>query len=113
MTYEEKLDKIINKFKDERSLSRKGHKSVIIFNEDSFTKIGIREICQIMLQLQDDEHILDILDVIQPIETLSTEQIINPSDLDDYDGAVEIKIEIGEELLTMSMTNFISPSVNN
>lgn len=64
------LNKIVNKLKDERDLSRKGRKTKIILDDTSFTKIRIREICKILLQLQDDEGALKILDVLQPIETV-------------------------------------------
>jgi hypothetical protein len=98
MTYDEILDKVIYKLKEERDLTRKGHKTKVTFTDSSFTKVRIREICKILLQLQDDEGIVKILDALQPIETVPTEQIINPSDNDDYDGVEEITAEAGELL---------------
>lgn len=97
MTYDEKLQKVIYKLKEERDLTRKGHKTKVIFTDSSFTKVRIREICKILLQLQDDKGIVKIVDALQPIETVPTEQIINPSDNDDYEGVEEITAEIGEE----------------
>ncbi|PIY72615.1 hypothetical protein COY87_00010 [Candidatus Roizmanbacteria bacterium CG_4_10_14_0_8_um_filter_33_9] len=97
MTYEEKLQKVIYKLKEERDLTRKGRKTKVTFTDNSFTKVRIKEICKILLQLQDDEGIIKIIDAIQPIETVPTEQIINPSDNDDYEGVKEITAEIGEE----------------
>lgn len=97
MTYEEKLEKIVTKLKDERDLTRKGHKTRVTFTDTSFTKISIRETCKILLQLKDDEGIVTVIDALQPIETVPTEQIINPSDNDDYEGVEEITVEFGEE----------------
>jgi len=97
MTYEEKLQKVISKLKDERDLTRKGHKTKVTFSDRSFTKVRIREICKILLLLQDDEGVVKILDALQPIETVPTEQIINPPDNGDYEGVEEISAEIGEE----------------
>lgn len=97
MTYDELLQKVVYKLKEERDLTRKGHKTKVTFTDNSFTKVRIREICKILLQLQDDEGIVKILDALQPIETVPTEQIINPSDNDDYEGVEEITAEVGEE----------------
>lgn len=97
MTYDEKLEKVIFKLKEERDLTRKGHKTKVVFTDGNFTKIRIREICKILLQLQDDEGVVKILDALQPIETVPTEQIINLSDDDDYEGVEEITAEVGRE----------------
>ena len=96
MTYEEILEKIVSRLKNERGLTRKLHKTRVTFDDNSFTKVGIREVCKILLQLQDDEGAVKILDALQPIETVPTEEIINPSDNDDYEGVEEISIELGE-----------------
>jgi hypothetical protein len=98
MTYDEKLQKVICKLKEERDLTRKGHKTKVTFTDNSFTKVQIREICKILLQLQDDEGIVKIVDALQLIETVPIEQIINPSDSDDYEFVEEITVEIGELL---------------
>lgn len=42
MTYEEKLQKIVEKLKDERDLTRKGSNTKTTFTDSSFTKIRIR-----------------------------------------------------------------------
>lgn len=97
MTYEEKLEKIIYKLQEERQLTRKGRKTRVTFTDNSFTKIRIIEVCKILLQLQDDEKILEIVEALQPMETVATEQIINPSTDDDYEGVEEIAVEINEE----------------
>ncbi len=96
MTYEEKLQKILDKLKEERNLTRKNHKTTVIFNDSSFTKIHIGDVCKILLQLQDDEKALIILDALQPSETVSTEQIIAPSADDNYEGVVIIGVELDE-----------------
>jgi len=97
MTYEEKQQEVIFKLKEERGLTRKGHKTKVTLTDNSFADVRIREICKILLQLQDDEGVVKILDALQPVETVPTEQIINPSDNDDYEGVEEITAEIGEE----------------
>lgn len=98
MTYEEKLQKIVSRLKHERDLTRKDHKTKVIFDDSSFgfTDVRIRDICKILLKFQDD-GIVKILNALQPIETVSTEQIINPSDNDDYEFVEEITVELGEE----------------
>lgn len=96
MTYEEKLQKVVGKLKEERDLTRKGRKTEVVFDDSSFTKIRIREVCKILLQLQDDEYALKILDALQPSETVSTDQIIAPSADDDYEGVEIISVELGE-----------------
>jgi hypothetical protein len=97
MTYEEKLEKVIFKLKEERKITRKGHKTRVVFNDRSFSRVRIDDVCKILLQLQDDEKILKIIDALQPIETVPTEQIINPSNNDDYEGVEVITVELGEE----------------
>src|SRR3989338_6905244 len=94
MTYEERLEKIVFRLKDERDLTRKCHKTKVTFDDQSFTKVGISDTCKILLQLQDDEKSLKIVDSLQPIETVSTEQIINPIDNDNYDDVEVITIEL-------------------
>lgn len=96
MTYEEKLEKVIQRLKENRELSRKGHKTQVTFNDKSFQKVRIGDICKLLLQLQDDESALKILDALQPSDTVSTEQIIKPTDDDDYKGVVEIIAELDE-----------------
>lgn len=97
MTYEEKLQKIVSRLKEERDLSRKGHKTEVVFDDVSFTKIRIREICKILLKLQDDEHAIKIVDAFQPIETVPTEKLTAPpSDDDDYAGVEIIMVELDE-----------------
>ena len=39
MTYEERLEKIVFRLKDERDLTRKGHKTKVTFDDQSFTSI--------------------------------------------------------------------------
>ncbi len=97
MTYEEKLQKVVLKLKEERELTRKGHKTKVVFNDQSFTKVRIREVCKVLLKLQDDEKAVTILDALQPLETVPTEQIINPTDTDDYEFVEEITVEIDEK----------------
>ena len=63
MTYEEKLQKIISKLKDERELTRIGHKTTIALNDKSFSRVRIADICKILLKLQDDEEILTIKEI--------------------------------------------------
>lgn len=41
MTYEEKLDKLIERLAEERRLTRKGHATKISFSNGSFTKLGV------------------------------------------------------------------------
>src|SRR4051812_28972064 len=96
MTYEEKLNKVVFKLKEERELTRKGRKTKVTFEDTSFTKIGIADTCKILLKLQDDEGALKILEAIQPIETVPTEQIISPSDDDDYEAVEVISVELDE-----------------
>lgn len=60
MTYEEKLQKIVSKLKDERELTRIGHKTTVTLNDKSFSKVRISDICKILLKLQDDEKVLTI-----------------------------------------------------
>jgi len=97
MTYEEKLQKIVGKLKDERDLTRKGHKTKVAFDDRSFTKVRIGDICKILLKLQDDEGAIKIIDAFQPIETVATEQIISPSNNDNYEGVKVITIELDKE----------------
>lgn len=96
-TYQEKLKEVISKLKDERDLTRKDHKTKVTFDDGSFTDIRIQDVCKILLKLQDDEGVIKILDALQPLETVPTEQIINPSDNDDYEGVEVITVELGEE----------------
>gem|GEM_PF-6352436 len=46
MIYEEKLQTIVHRLKDERGLTRKGYKTKVTFTDSSFTKVRIREICK-------------------------------------------------------------------
>lgn len=96
MTYEEKLDKVVFKLKEERELTRKGRKTKVTFEDTSFTKISIADSCKVLLKLQDDERAVKILDALQPIETVSTEQIISPTDDDDYEAVEVISVELDE-----------------
>lgn len=96
MTYEEKLQKVVGKLKEERDLTRKNHKTKVVFDDSSFTKLRIGDVCKIILKLRDDEGVVKILDSLQPIETVPTEQIINPSDNDDLEGVEVIMVEIDE-----------------
>lgn len=97
MTYEEKLQKIVSKLKDERDLTRKGHVTRVTFDDRSFTKLQIGEVCKILLKLQDDDGAVKILDALQRLETVPTEKIISPSDDDDYEGVEVITVGLGEE----------------
>ncbi len=97
MTYEEKLEKVIYKLQEERELTRKGQVSRLTFDDSSTTKVRIREICKILLQLQ-DEGIVEITDALQPLETISPEQIANPSAKYDYEFVEEVTVEYGELL---------------
>lgn len=96
MTYKEKLEKVINKLQEERELTRKGQVSRLTFDDSSTTKVRIRDICKILLQLE-DEGILKITGALQPLETLSPDQIINPSENNDYEFVQEIIVEYEEE----------------
>lgn len=79
MNYEEKLAKIVFKLAENRKLTRKNRKTKVTFDDRSFTKVRIENICKILLQLQDDEKILTILDAFQPLDPFET---VND---DDYD----------------------------
>ena len=57
MDYQDKLNKVIFKIKEERKLTRKGHKTKVTFDDTSFTRVRIDEIVKILLILQDDEQI--------------------------------------------------------
>ena len=96
MTYEEKLEKIVSKLKEERDLTRKGRSTKVVFDDSSFTKIRIGDICKILLQLQDDKGAVKIFDALQPEETVPTEQIISPSDDDDHEGVDVVIAELDE-----------------
>src|SRR3990167_1873874 len=94
MTYEEKLQKIVSKLKDERIMTRTGHKTKVTFNDSSFTKVRIAEIGKILLQLQDDKKILTILDAYELTDTY-----VDPYDRankDNYDDVDTIVVEVGE-----------------
>ena len=97
MTCEEKLDKIVEKLKEERDLTREGHKTKVTFTDKSFTKVRIQETCKILLQLKDDEGVVEIIDALQPVETVLAEQILSPSDDDNYEGVEIIIVEVGED----------------
>jgi hypothetical protein len=97
MLYEEKLAKVVFKLKEERKITRKGHKTKVRFDDRSFSRVRINDTCKILLQLQDDEKVLKIIDALQPIETVKTEQIIKPSNEDDYEFVEEITVEYGIE----------------
>lgn len=97
MTYEEKLAKVVFKLNEERKITRKGHKTKVTFDDSSFSRVRIGDTCKILLKLRDDEKVVKILDALQPIETVPTEQIINPSDDDDYEGVETISVEIDEK----------------
>ncbi len=94
MTYEEKLQEIVNKLKDERDLTRKGHKTKVAFDDGSFTKIRIKDICKILLKLQDDEGAIKILDGIEFADSVPTENVITPSDDDSYESVGIIIVEL-------------------
>lgn len=96
MIYEEKLEKILFKLGNERNLTRKNHKTRVTFDDRSFTKVRIGDICKILLQLQDDAGVVEIVDALQPTETIPTEKIISPSDDDDYEGVEIIIVELDE-----------------
>lgn len=97
MTYQEKLKKVVYKLKEERELTRKGLKTLVSFDDRSFTKVGIDSISKILLQLQDDEKILKIVEALQPIETVPTEQIISPSNDDHYEGVEFISVKLDKK----------------
>jgi hypothetical protein len=94
MTYDEKLQKIVSKLKDERDLTRKGHKTKVTFDDASFTKVRIQDICKILLKLQDDEKILTILD-----SYIQTDTYFDPYEQakdDNYDNVDIIIVELSE-----------------
>lgn len=94
MTYEEKLQKIVSKLKDERDLTRKGYKTKVTFDDTSFTKVRIEDICKILLKLQDDEKILTILD-----SYVQTDAYFDPYEQakdDNYDNVDIIIVELDE-----------------
>lgn len=93
MTYKEKLYKIVSKLKDERDLTRKGYKTKATFDDGSFTKIRIIEVCKILLQLQDDEKILTVLDAYQSTDTFDPYEKDNEGN---YDNVDMIIVELNE-----------------
>lgn len=93
MTYEEKLQKIVSRLKDERDLTRKGYKTKVTFDDSSFTKIRIQDICKILLKLQDDEKILTILDAYQLADTLDP---YDKAKDENYDDVEIIDVELSE-----------------
>ncbi len=93
MLYEDKLDKVIFKLKEERKITRKGHKAKVSFDDASFTRVRIDEIVKILLILQDDEKILKIIDAFEPVETADPyDQVKN----DNYEGVDTIIVELTE-----------------
>lgn len=94
MTYEEKLDKIVSKLVEERKLTRKGHKTKVAFNDRSFIKVRIQDICKLLLQLQDDEKIIKIIQAYKKVNDNGSKV----TNLDDnYEFVEFLKIEIGNE----------------
>ncbi|MCD6225461.1 hypothetical protein J7J95_00035 [bacterium] len=97
MKYEEKLDIILEKIAEERKLTRKGHKTKLTFSYyENDTGIDFESICKILLKLQDDEGVIEIIDILEPAETISLEQITKPSIDNDCGKAKIIFIEVNE-----------------
>lgn len=69
MTYEEKLDKLIERLAEERRLTRKGHSTLVTFAPGSFTKLMYLDVVKLCLQLQDDEGVLKIVNAYQGVDT--------------------------------------------
>lgn len=96
MTYEEKFEKVVEKLREERKFARKGRPSKYRFDDNSFTKISITDICKILLQLQDDEKVLQITQSLVPIYD-SPGDYGELTNLDNYDGIEIITVEFGED----------------
>lgn len=94
MTYEEKLEKVISKLQEERELTRRGHVTKVTFNDHSFTKVRVGEICKILLKLQDEEQVLKIVDAYQPVDTLDPYEKIKDENYDDVKVIVVELMEI-------------------
>jgi hypothetical protein len=61
MTYDEKLDTIVNAIIEARKATRIGHYSRLYHNSDNgLKKINLNELYDILLQLRDDEKIIHI-----------------------------------------------------
>lgn len=96
MTYEEKLQKVIGKLKDKRELTRKGRKTQVTFDNKSFTKVRINDICKILLKLRDDERVVSLVTAFQPIRSDPTKFEQCNNDDDDFERVVEIIVEVDE-----------------
>jgi hypothetical protein len=94
MDYQDKLAKVIFNLKEERKLTRKGHKSKVTFDDASFTRVRIDETIKILLILQDDEKILKITEALEPLETLDPYEQENDGN---YDNIETISVELTEE----------------
>lgn len=98
MTYEEKLEKVLYKLTEERKLTRKGRKTKVEFDDKSFTKVRIRDICKILLKLQDDEEALTIVEALTPLEKTHPDIFENPQKTDDdYENVDIIIVELDEK----------------
>lgn len=96
MIYEEKLQKVIGKLKDERELTRKGRKTQVTFDDKSFTKVRINDICKILLKLRDDERVVSLVVAFQPMQSDPTKFEQCNNDDDDFERVVEIIVEVDE-----------------
>ncbi len=95
MTYEEKLQKIVSKLKEERQLTRKNHTTKVTFDDKSFTKVRLKDIGRILLILQSDEKALKIVDsyAINP----PPDKIGKPLQEEDCEEIVQIIVELNED----------------
>lgn len=93
MTYEEKLQKVVSKLKDERDLTRKGHETKAIINDASFTKVRIGDACKILLKLKDDEKILTILRAYRLEGDIASHEDPRSINCDNID---EVEVALGE-----------------
>lgn len=94
MTYEEKLDVIVKILAEERRLTRIGHVTKANFSlNENYTRVEFDDIRKILLKLQDDEHVLKIMEAPQPFDDFIT---LEKSD-DDYKKVKHFDIELTEE----------------
>lgn len=95
MTYEDKLNKVLEKLAEERKLTRKGYKTKVNFKKRTFNKIEIKDVYRILLKLQDDEKILRITSSLTPID-IAYPDLLNDSIVDprDYDLVESITVEV-------------------
>lgn len=96
MTYEEKLHKVVSKLREERELTREGRKTQVSYDDKSFTKVRINEICKILLKLRDDQKCVSIVTAFQPMRSDTTKFEQCNNDDDDFEKVVEIIVEVDE-----------------